>query len=306
MHAVRTALCVIAAVLGAATGAGSQGATPRDALLVSAEWLAQHRADPDLVLFHVGPPASYAEAHIPGARQANYVELAAAGERAGKTLEMLPATVLRGRLAALGVSDRSHVVVYFAKGWISPAARVVFTLDYAGLSKVSLLDGGLEEWTRGGREVTTAASPATPGNLSPLETKPTVVDAAFVKAHLNTAGYSVVDGRTAPFYDGVETGGGPKPHRTGHIAGALSVPFNTLFDAQGALLPAPELSALFARAGAKPGDTIVGYCHIGQQATAMLFAARTLGYRVLLYDGSFEDWTWHADYPVENPSAKKQ
>ena len=37
----------------------------------------------------------------------------------------------------------------------------------------------------------------------------------------------------------------------------------------------------------KPGDTIIGYCHIGQQATGMLFAARTLGYKVLLYDGSF-------------------
>ena len=37
----------------------------------------------------------------------------------------------------------------------------------------------------------------------------------------------------------------------------------------------------------KPGDTVIGYCHIGQQATAMLFAARTLGHPVLLYDGSF-------------------
>jgi thiosulfate/3-mercaptopyruvate sulfurtransferase len=49
----------------------------------------------------------------------------------------------------------------------------------------------------------------------------------------------------------------------------------------------------------KPGDTVVGYCHIGQQATGMLFAARSLGYKVLLYDGSFEDWTTRKDYPVE-------
>ena len=38
--------------------------------------------------------------------------------------------------------------------------------------------------------------------------------------------------------------------------------------------------------------------------TGMLFAARSLGHPVLLYDGSFEDWSAHADYPVENPSAK--
>jgi 3-mercaptopyruvate sulfurtransferase SseA len=35
-----------------------------------------------------------------------------------------------------------------------------------------------------------------------------------------------------------------------------------------------------------------------------LFAARVAGHPVLLYDGSFEDWSHHADFPVENPSAK--
>jgi thiosulfate/3-mercaptopyruvate sulfurtransferase len=55
----------------------------------------------------------------------------------------------------------------------------------------------------------------------------------------------------------------------------------------------------------KAGDTVIGYCHVGQQATAMLFAARTLGHPVLLYDGSFEDWSRHADYPVENPAKVK-
>jgi len=68
--------------------------------------------------------------------------------------------------------------------------------------------------------------------------------------------------------------------------------------------PAPELLAIFTKAGVRPGDTIIGYCHIGQQATAMLFAARTLGHPVLLYDGSFEDWSRHADYPVEAAAAK--
>ena len=54
----------------------------------------------------------------------------------------------------------------------------------------------------------------------------------------------------------------------------------------------------------KPNDTVIGYCHIGQQTTAMLFAARTLGHPVLLYDGSFQDWSRHADFPVENPTEK--
>jgi 3-mercaptopyruvate sulfurtransferase SseA len=35
----------------------------------------------------------------------------------------------------------------------------------------------------------------------------------------------------------------------------------------------------------------------------MLFAARTLGYKVLLYDGSFEDWA-RKGWPVEVPSGR--
>ena len=52
---------------------------------------------------------------------------------------------------------------------------------------------------------------------------------------------------------------------------------------------------MFEKAGVKANDTVVGYCHIGQQATAMLFAARSLGHPVLLYDGSFQDWSRHDD-----------
>lgn len=47
------------------------------------------------------------------------------------------------------------------------------------------------------------------------------------------------------------------------------------------------------------------YCHIGQQARATLFAARTLGFKVMLYDGSFEGWS-KRNLPVDNPAAKKE
>ena len=80
-----------------------------------------------------------------------------------------------------------------------------------------------------------------------------------------------------------------------------------MFDGQQALRSTEQLTALFAAAGVKPGDRVIGYCHIGQQATAMLFAARRLGHPIQLYDGSFEDWSlFHPDYPVENPAGGKR
>jgi thiosulfate/3-mercaptopyruvate sulfurtransferase len=292
---------VAATALCAALPAAAQGARdPRAAILVTPAWLAQHLRDPDLVLLHVGDRAEYDRAHIPGARYAQQRDVAVGPNdpAVGKILEMPSPDTLRARLEALGITDRSKVVVYYGKDWVSPATRIVFTLDYAGLGdRTVLLDGGMPAWQRAGHAVTAEAParPAAAGRLSPLRVRPLVVDAPWVNAHRGAPGFRVIDGRAASFYDGVAEGG----VRKGHIAGAGSVPFNTVTDDSLRLKSPAELRALFAKAGVAPGDTIVGYCHIGQQATAMLFAARSLGHPVLLYDGSFTEWERLPDLPVE-------
>lgn len=286
----------------------SLAASPRDSLVVSVPWLAAHVSDPNLVLLHVGDKAEYEAGHIAGAR---YVALSdiSVSDRSDKglILEMPAADDLRQKLEAVGISDNSRVIVYYGKDWVSPSTRVIFTLDYAGLGdRASLLDGGMVAWTKAGHEVTNVVPPAKKGTLSPLRINPITVDADFVRSHVTATGFAVVDARDSVYYDGVETGGGKdNPQRRGHIAGAHTLPFGDVVDEQNVLKSPEALSALFAKAGVKPGDTVVGYCHIGQQATAMLFAARTLGHRVLLYDGSFQDWSRHSDYPVENPAERK-
>jgi len=281
--------------------------SPRDGLVVSAAWLAQHLKDPDLVLLHVGDKAEYDAAHIPGARFLSLRDISVSGSAPseGLTLELPPEGALRESLAALGVSDGSRIVVYFGKDWVSPTTRAIFTLDYAGLGdRTSLLDGGQPAWVRAGQPVTAAVPETRPGTLSPLRIRKTVVTAEFVREHAKALGHVLIDARDAAFYAGTRSGGRrPDAPKFGHIPGARSVPFSDIAD-ETLLLRSPEdLEARFARAGVKPGDTIVTYCHIGQQATAVLFAARTLGFKTLLYDGSFEDWANHADYPIENPAA---
>ncbi len=281
-------------------------ASPRESLVVDAAWLKAHLNDPDLVLLHVGDKDEYAKQHIAGARFVSQQDVSVSEHTdKGLMLEMPPADDLRKRLQDLGISDKSRVVVYFGKDWVSPSTRILFTLDHAGLGdRTSLLDGGMPAWTGAGGAVTSEVPAARKGTLAPLKTRPIVVDAAFVRAHLGESGFKVVDGRDPVFYDGVETGGMHQKDRTGHIAGAASVPFTSVANDENRLLSPAELRALFAKAGVKPGDTVIGYCHIGQQATAMLFAARTLGHKVLLYDGSFQDWSRQAGYPVDNPAAR--
>jgi len=300
------ALAVLGASLGFALPLGAQ----RDQMLVNTTWLAQHLHDPNLVLLHVGSDGEYKGMHIPGARFVDLDDISVSEHtQGGLMLEMPSAESLRERLQKLGISNNSRVVVYFGSDWVSPSTRVIFTLDYAGLgAQTSLLDGGMSAWVRAGNKVTDQVPPARVGTLAPLKIKPIVVNAAYVQQHIGKSGVSIVDGRDASFYDGVQHGNTHgAEQRSGHIASAKSVPFTEVaYD--NLLLKSPnELAALFTKAGVQPGDTIVGYCHVGQQATAMLFAARSLGHPVLLYDGSFQEWsrlTPADSYPVENPSAK--
>jgi thiosulfate/3-mercaptopyruvate sulfurtransferase len=283
--------------------APAQTADPRAGLLVTTEWLGQHLRDPNLVLLHVGERSEYDKGHIAGARFVDLDDIADSDhEKPGALMLQVPsASDLRTKLAGLGISDNSRVVVYYGNDWVTPATRVVFTLDYAGLgANTSLLDGGMQLWKQEKRALSTETPAAKTGNLSPLSIKPIVVTGEWVKSNVGKPGISVVDGRAAAFYDGVQTGRGMHaPHKTGHVAGAKSIPYTEITDEKLKLKSRAELQAIFAKAGVKPGDTVVGYCHIGQQATGMLFAARSLGHKVLLYDGSFEDWSAHADYPVE-------
>ena len=287
----------------------AQAADVRSKILVSTDWLASHLNDRNLVLLHVGEKSEYDKEHLPGARFVRLDDIADSDhEKPGALMLQVPSSEsLRAKLAGLGISDDSRVVVYYGNDWVTPSTRVVFTLDYAGLgNQSSLLDGGMKKWKKENRALTAAVPDAKTGNLTALRINPIVVDADFVKSNVGKAGVSVVDGRAAAFYDGVQQGGGHAGrHRAGHIAGAKSVPYTEITNDQLILKSPAELAAIFAKAGVKPGDTVVGYCHIGQQATGMLFAARSLGYKVLLYDGSFEDWSARATYPVETGAAKQ-
>ena len=272
------------------------------ALLVSPRELSRELRDPSLVLLHVGPKEDYDAGHIEGARLVQMRDLAATQVEGGPVLELPDEAELRRRVEALGIGDRSRIVVIAGADWGSPATRILFTLQAAGLgANTRLLDGGSEGWKRARLPVTTEAPPPPkPGRLTLAADRSLVVDHTWMQSRIGAPGVRIIDARAPMFFEGA----GMRDHAAGHIPGARNVPFNTVMDDSLQVLPLAKLRSMFAAAGVQPGDTVAAYCHIGQQATVVVLAARLLGIPVRLYDGSFTDWEARK-LPVENATAPR-
>ncbi|PYT08149.1 MAG: hypothetical protein DMF60_05520 [Acidobacteria bacterium] len=272
-------------------------------LIVSTEWVSKHLNDDALVLLHVGDKDEYLAAHIPGAQFVALPDISTPRGQ-GLALELPPVDQLKATFERLGVTDKSRVVVYFGKDWVTPTARVFMTLDYLGLGdRTSILDGGLPAWRAEKRPVTAELRAPKRGSFTLRPNPKLVVDAAWISANLNHAGVAIVDARAAKFYTGAEAGQMP---RAGHIPGAKSIPFSSVVeDPTNKFKSVEVLRGLFNAAGVKQRDTVATYCHIGQQASLLYFVARYLGYEAHLYDGSFEDWSHRPELPVEKSAETK-
>jgi thiosulfate/3-mercaptopyruvate sulfurtransferase len=268
-----------------------------ESLLISPAVLRERLARGGVVVLHVGERADYNAGHIPGARFLPY-ESVSTPRGTGLMLEIPPAATLDSLLESLGVSDGTRIVLYSGRDWSSPTARVFLTLDYLGLGdRTSLLDGGFGAWKADGGAVSRDVGEVARGSLTVRPRPDVIVDARAVRAAVGDARVAIVDARSPRFYSGEAEG---MNAREGHVKGARNVPFNTLLDERGAFRSRAELEAALDAVGATASKRLIGYCEIGQQASVLYFVGRLLGRDVRLYDGSWDEWSRHADYPIES------
>ena len=269
----------------------AQSETP--SLLVSVDWLAGQLNTPGLVILHSGTENDYAAGHIPGAQLLDLGAISRTGA-GGLRLELPDEASLRAALEDAGVSNGSRIVVYAGGSSVQAATRVWFTLDVLGLgSRASLLDGGLNAWRAAGQPVSTETRAAVKGSLVARIDSSRLASADWIKEHLSQRDTVLLDARLPAFHSGQDPGTMP---RAGRIPGARSVPYTSLVDSDGRMLPLDDLRRKIASEEAK---TYIAYCHIGMQATVLYFSARRLGLDVRLYDGSFQEWSARQDLPVE-------
>jgi thiosulfate/3-mercaptopyruvate sulfurtransferase len=276
--------------------AKAEPSAAREPMLVTVDWLGDHLNDPSLILLQIGDKKDYDSGHIPGAQFLEYQSISTPHGQ-GLMLELLPVEQLVSVFEGLGVSNRSHIILYFGTNWVTPTTRVYWTLDYLGLGdRTSILNGGLVAWQATHHRVSTEVKQPAKGSITPAVRKEIVADAPWVSGHLHQPAVTIIDARTHEFYNGSQSDGNP---RSGHIPGATSLSYLDVVDQDNNKFKSPDtLKDLFRAAGLKPGNLMVSYCHIGQRATVLYFTAKMLGYDAKMYDGSWEDWSHRKDLPI--------
>lgn len=240
----------------------------------------------------------YAAGHLPGAVNAPYRLWRGPPENPGRALDDAALTAL---LRALGVTrDAAVVVAHQGRNAtdFGAAARVYWTLKSAGLSALSILNGGVGAWVAEGRALSrTPAAPAPSAIDAHLSDRWMLTREGVADVVAGRSDARMIDARPLAFFEGREK------HRAaaeaGTLRGALNVVHSSWFGADETRMNAsPEtIRAILERAGydgpRRPDETLVSFCNTGHWAATNWFALSEIAgiANVKLYPESMVGWT---------------
>jgi thiosulfate/3-mercaptopyruvate sulfurtransferase len=274
----------------------------RDDVLVSTDWVDQHRNDPNVKLIEVDvDTTAYDEGHIEGAVGFNWTsQLQDQVQRDIATKDQIEQL-----LSEAGVNSSDTVVLYGDNNnWF--AAYAFWLLRMYGHKDLKLMDGGRKKWIEVEGRPSTKDVPK-PSKSSYKASGPDLSLRArsdeVLKA-INDGKRALVDVRSPDEYNGtimappglVETA-----QRMGHIPGAQNVPWAQAANEDGTFKSDEELKQLYGSKGVTGDKDVIAYCRIGERSSHTWFALKyLLGYdNVKNYDGSWTEWGSMVGMPIE-------
>ena len=275
----------------------------RDQVLVSTDWVADHAAEPAVRLVEVDEDTTaHARGHLRGAVAWHWWDDLHHPVRR----DVADAAQVRALLGRAGVGPATQLVLHGGHdNWF--AAYAYWVLRLRGFDRVRLMDGGRRKWEAEGRELVRdppGHAPADPGPLG--DGRPGLrALREDVLAALGRPGVALVDVRSPAEYAGEMPAPAHLPREqarvSGHIPGAVNVPWAKAVREDGAFRSDEELAAVFRDAGVGPGSDVVTYCRVGERSSHTWFVLHELlGYeRVRNYDGSWTEWGSLVGVPVE-------
>jgi thiosulfate/3-mercaptopyruvate sulfurtransferase len=298
-----------AMVFSAALAASAAGAHAEP--LVSPAWLNSHLHDSNLVVLDIrsaidgSKPETFAQGHIPGAVHSDYDKAGWRVTRNNVPFSVPTTPELEKLIGDLGIDESSHVVVVPAGVNVldfGSAARTYWTLKYAGVRDVSILDGGLAAWKAAGYALDKGAHAPSPAIFTATINTSILALASDVETIEHNGGATLIDARPASFFLGKEKA--PAAQAYGHIPGAVDVDSAEFYDPQtNKLRPKADLAAI---AGKLPAGAAVTYCNTGHWASTDWFVLHeVLGHtNAKLYAGSMVEWTSNPNRPIASARTK--
>jgi thiosulfate/3-mercaptopyruvate sulfurtransferase len=271
-------------------------------MLVTTEWLAQHREDPGLVVVESDEDVLlYDTGHIPGAIKVDWhLDLNDPITRDYVDGEGF------ARLCSKNGINRDDTVVFYGDNFNWWAAYALWVFKLFGQPDVRLLNGGRMKWVQEGREMTTEVPTRTPTEYPVVERNDVPIRAFRddVMAHIGSG--KLVDVRSPGEYSGELLHMPDYPQegalRGGHIPGAASKPWKNAANDDGTFKGAEDLRAIYQKElGLSEGDDVIVYCRIGERSSHTWFVLQQLlGFpTVRNYDGSWTEWGNLVRAPIE-------
>ena len=194
-------------------------------------------------------------------------------------------------LTNLGITEKSHVVIYDDKNGSNAASRFWWMLRSVGHRKVQVLNGGFQEAKKEGFPIN-----------SKVETiKKTefynITEWELPQAYLNEVeiasqnkNYIIIDVRESNRYNGLSE---PIDLIAGHIPGAINIPFESNLDENGLFRSPQELRTKYQKVlRDTDSDYIFVHCGSGVTACHTLLAMDYAGLEIPnLYVGSWSEWS---------------
>jgi len=272
--------------------------------VVSADWLEKNGSDPAIRIVDIRKPEEYKVGHVPNAINLFYGSLAV--KRNNLDNQLPEDADLSDLVKDAGIEKTTLVVIVGKVDTVADQVnqtRIAWTLRYAGVAQVGVLDGGFNQWSADKKPVSTEAGKveAAKGVASP--NRQFLASKADVAAKLGKT--ILLDTRTPEFFFGVAKL--PFVGLAGHIPQAVNLPSAWIFTKEGAFKATGDLEAMAAGVvGTDKAAEIIAYCDTGRLASGWWFVlSEVLGYRnVKMYDGSTQEWAADANAPMVNYSWK--
>ncbi len=240
----------------------------------------------------------YNDGHIPGARHVDLDQVLSVKGGADQGRHPLPARELFAqKMAAIGISDDTHVVCYDANDAMF-AARLWWMLRWIGHDNVSVLDGGFKLWQQAGYEVTTEPpQPSKEGRLTLRDSLTQTVGYEDVLANISATERLVLDARSPDRFRGENETLDPIG---GHIPGAANRFFKDNLQADGTFKDAETLrKELTASLQGRKPESVISQCGSGVTACHNLLAMEVAGLSgAALYPGSWSQWSNTSGAPI--------